>query len=62
MVCPEHVFDVRRIETADYERMGPLQKLKLRVHGMKVAYTPNADAGYSGERDRAFRSIVTAAH
>jgi 4Fe-4S ferredoxin len=24
--------------------LGPLQKLKLRVHGMKVAYTPNADA------------------
>jgi len=44
VVCPEHVFDVRRIDTADYLRMGPLQKLKLRVHGMKVAYTPNAGA------------------
>ena len=44
VVCPEHVFDVRRIDAADYQRMGPLQKLKLRVHGMKVAYTPNADA------------------
>jgi len=43
-VCPEHVFDVRRIDTADFQRMGPLQKLKLRVHGMKIAYTPNAQA------------------
>jgi 4Fe-4S ferredoxin len=44
VVCPEHVFDIRRIETTDYQRLGALQKLKLRVHGMKVAYTPNADA------------------
>ncbi|MFK4445937.1 4Fe-4S ferredoxin [Caballeronia udeis] len=44
VVCPENVFDIRRIDTADYERLGPLQKFKLRVHGMKVAYTPNADA------------------
>ena len=44
VVCPENVFEIRRIDTADYERLGPLQKFKLRVHGMKVAYTPNADA------------------
>jgi len=44
IVCPEHVFEIRRIDTADYQRLGPLQKFKLRVHGMKVAYTPNADA------------------
>jgi 4Fe-4S ferredoxin len=44
VVCPEHVFEIRRIDTADYQRLGPLHKLKLRVHGMKVAYTPNADA------------------
>ncbi|HLX00803.1 MAG TPA: 4Fe-4S dicluster domain-containing protein [Trinickia sp.] len=43
-VCPEQVFEVRRIDAADYGQFGPLQKLKLRVHGMKVAYTPNADA------------------
>ncbi|TKC88285.1 4Fe-4S dicluster domain-containing protein [Trinickia terrae] len=43
-VCPEHVFEVRRIDAADYEPLGPLQKFKLRVHGMKVAYTPNAEA------------------
>jgi 4Fe-4S ferredoxin len=44
VVCPENVFDIRRIDTADYQRLGTLQKFKLRVHGMKVAYTPNADA------------------
>ncbi|CAH2805659.1 MAG: Ferredoxin [uncultured Caballeronia sp.] len=44
VVCPENVFDIHRIDPAEYERLGPLQKFKLRVHGMKVAYTPNADA------------------
>ena len=44
VVCPEDVFEIRRVDTADYQRLGPLQKLKLRVHGMKVTYTPNADA------------------
>lgn len=44
VACPEDVFDIRRIDTVDYQRLGPLQKFKLRVHGMKVAYTPNAEA------------------
>lgn len=43
-VCPESVFDVRRIDETDYASLGWLNKLKVRVHGMKVAYTPNADA------------------
>jgi 4Fe-4S ferredoxin len=43
-VCPENVFQVRRIDDSDYQNLGTLQKFKLRVHGMKVAYTPNADA------------------
>jgi 4Fe-4S ferredoxin len=43
-VCPENVFEVRRIDDADYGALGALQKFKLRVHGMKIAYTPNADA------------------
>ena len=43
-VCPENVFEVRRIDDADYGSPGALQKFKLRVHGMKVAYAPNADA------------------
>jgi NAD-dependent dihydropyrimidine dehydrogenase PreA subunit len=43
-VCPENVFEVRRVDDADYQQLGLLHKFKLRVHGMQVAYTPNADA------------------
>jgi NAD-dependent dihydropyrimidine dehydrogenase PreA subunit len=43
-VCPENVFEVRRIDEADYFRLDLMHRLKLRVHGMKVAYTPNAHA------------------
>jgi NAD-dependent dihydropyrimidine dehydrogenase PreA subunit len=42
--CPESVFELRRIESADFQHLGALHRLKLRVHGMRVAYTPNADA------------------
>jgi len=44
LVCPENVFEIRRIEPGDYQQLGPLNRFKLRVHGMRVAYTPNADA------------------
>jgi len=43
-VCPENVFEIRRIDDADYRSLGALHRFKLRVHGMQVAYTPNADA------------------
>lgn len=43
-VCPENVFEIRRIDEADYRSLGAMHRFKLRVHGMKVAYTPNADA------------------
>lgn len=43
-VCPEDVFRVQRIEQEDYRKLGAFHRLKLRVHGMRVAYTPNADA------------------
>ncbi|MDQ0623168.1 MULTISPECIES: 4Fe-4S dicluster domain-containing protein [Paraburkholderia] len=43
-VCPENVFEIRRIDEADYLSLGLMHRLKQRVHGMKVAYTPNADA------------------
>lgn len=43
-VCPENVFEIRRIDEADYLGLGMMHRLKLRVHGMQVAYTPNADA------------------
>jgi 4Fe-4S ferredoxin len=43
-VCPESVFEVKRIEDEDYQRLGVLHRIKLRVHGLKMAYTTNADA------------------
>lgn len=43
-VCPYDVFEVRRIDDADYAPLGLLAKLKVRVHGMKTAYTPNESA------------------
>ncbi|MFM0191501.1 4Fe-4S dicluster domain-containing protein [Paraburkholderia strydomiana] len=43
-VCPENVFEIRRIDEGDYLSLGLMHRFKLRVHGMKVAYTPNADA------------------
>lgn len=39
-VCPYSVFEVRRIEDADFERLGFFQKLKSRAHGRMTAYTP----------------------
>ncbi|PMS16022.1 4Fe-4S ferredoxin [Trinickia dabaoshanensis] len=43
-VCPENVFEIRRIDNADYLSLDLLHRLKQRVHGMKVSYTPNAQA------------------
>ncbi|MDD9940599.1 MAG: ferredoxin family protein [Myxococcales bacterium] len=43
-VCPYDVFEVRRIAPQDYAELSLLAKLKVRVHGMKTAYTPRADA------------------
>jgi 4Fe-4S ferredoxin len=43
-VCPENVFEMRRIAEVDYRALGPLSRFKLRIHGMQVAYTPNVDA------------------
>jgi 4Fe-4S ferredoxin len=43
-VCPENVFEIRRIDDGDYQALNLLGKLKVRVHGMQVAYAPSADA------------------
>jgi 4Fe-4S ferredoxin len=43
-VCPYGVFEVRRIDDADWRELGPLAKLKVWAHGKKTAYTPKADA------------------
>ena len=43
-VCPFGVFEVRRIDAADFARLGLLAKLKSLAHGRQTAYTPNASA------------------
>ena len=43
-VCPHGVFEVRRIDDADYAQLGVLGKLKSRAHGRRTAYTPRIDA------------------
>lgn len=41
-VCPKNVFEVRRIDDADFATLGVLAKLKSMAHGRKTAYTPRA--------------------
>ncbi|HEY0190371.1 MAG TPA: 4Fe-4S binding protein [Kofleriaceae bacterium] len=43
-VCPYGVFEVRRIDDADFARLSFLGKLKSRAHGRLTAYTPKLDA------------------
>jgi len=43
-VCPYNVFEIRPIEKSDYEKLSFLGKLKNKVHGGRVSYTPRADA------------------
>jgi NAD-dependent dihydropyrimidine dehydrogenase PreA subunit len=43
-VCPYDVFEVRRIDDADFAKLGILGKLKSVAHGKKTAYTPHASA------------------
>jgi NAD-dependent dihydropyrimidine dehydrogenase PreA subunit len=43
-VCPYDVFEVRRMDHADFVRLGALAKLKSTVHGRMTAYTPRASA------------------
>jgi NAD-dependent dihydropyrimidine dehydrogenase PreA subunit len=40
---PLRVFEVRRIESADYKSLGLLAQIHVRLHGMQMAYTPRAD-------------------
>jgi NAD-dependent dihydropyrimidine dehydrogenase PreA subunit len=42
-VCPYGVFEVRRIDDADYAQLSLLARLKSLAHGKKTAYTPKAD-------------------
>jgi NAD-dependent dihydropyrimidine dehydrogenase PreA subunit len=43
-VCPNDVFEVRRIEPDDFAALGVGTKLKVLAHRRLTAYTPNAGA------------------
>src|ERR1700733_12526404 len=43
-ICPEDVFEVRRIDDADFAELGFFGKMKSRAHKRMTAYTPRADA------------------
>jgi NAD-dependent dihydropyrimidine dehydrogenase PreA subunit len=43
-VCPYDVFEVRRIDDADFAKLSMIGKLKSVAHRRQTAYTPNADA------------------
>ena len=43
-VCPYDVFEVRRMDDADFERLGWLARLKSRAHGRRTAYVVRGDA------------------
>ncbi|MCB9565313.1 MAG: ferredoxin family protein [Kofleriaceae bacterium] len=43
-VCPYDVFEVGRLDDADFARLGVLGKLKALAHRRRTAYTPRADA------------------
>ncbi|MGO9874709.1 MAG: ferredoxin family protein [Acidimicrobiia bacterium] len=42
-VCPNDVFEVRRIDDADYAELGLFAKLRVGAHRRLTAYTPRAD-------------------
>ena len=41
VVCPNDVFEVRRIEVDDFAVLGPFAKLRVLAHRRQSAYTPN---------------------
>jgi NAD-dependent dihydropyrimidine dehydrogenase PreA subunit len=43
-VCPYDVFEVRRIDAADFEALSWFARAKVFVHRMQTAYTPRAAA------------------
>ena len=43
-VCPYDVFVVRKLEAADRTGLSWLSKIKIAVHGGKVAYVDNGEA------------------
>ena len=43
-VCPYDVFEVRRIDDADFDALSFFGRMKSRAHKRLTAYTPQADA------------------
>jgi 4Fe-4S ferredoxin len=43
-VCPYDVFEVRRMDDADFEQLSFFGRLKSRAHRRMTAYTPRVDA------------------
>jgi NAD-dependent dihydropyrimidine dehydrogenase PreA subunit len=43
-VCPYDVFEVRRMDDADFAELGLLGKLKSVAHRRQTAYSPRASA------------------
>jgi len=41
-VCPYDVFEVRRIDAADWDALGLLARIKVLVHRRQTAYAPRA--------------------
>ena len=41
--CPNDVFEVRRMDQADFERLGMLGKLRTTAHRRMTAYAVRAD-------------------
>jgi NAD-dependent dihydropyrimidine dehydrogenase PreA subunit len=42
-VCPYDVFEVRRIDDADFAKLSFMGKMKSRAHDRQTAYTPKAN-------------------
>lgn len=42
-VCPYGVFEVKRMEDADFLKLALAFRIKSRLHGRFTAYTPNAN-------------------
>lgn len=42
-VCPYDVFEVRKIDEDDFQKLSFFGKMKSRAHGKMMAYTPRAD-------------------
>ncbi len=43
-VCPVDVFEVRRIEVADFEALGALGRMRSRAHRRMTAYAVRAES------------------